>query len=313
MNEQYRGTEWKVGLFILIGIVIIAVLSVKFGKLGQGLDKFYTLNAEFPNASGLLKGGDVLMFGARVGFAEQAPALVEGRYAVTVPLRVRAGVKIPKGAVFIIGSSGMMGDSYVSIELPPSPDMNNLFQDGDNVVGSRIKGLTELTAESGSVIEEMKKRLEELQKPIADVREQLLGPKNLKNLEESITNFRDTTINLKQTSKGLDEVVTKAREAAETLKEAMDTAKTAMGKVDGVVVKVDGAATDLKNALVDIHKAAETATKALDSAKNLFNKASSGKGALGMLIGDQETANDLKALIRNLREHGVLWYKNKEK
>jgi hypothetical protein len=32
-----------------------------------------------------------------------------------------------------------------------------------------------------------------------------------------------------------------------------------------------------------------------------------------MLIGDQETANDLKALIRNLREHGVLWYKNKEK
>ncbi len=313
MNEQYRGTEWKVGLFILIGICLIAFLSVKFGKLGQGLEKFYAINVEFPNASGLLKGGDVLMFGARVGFAKDAPMLVEGRYAVTVPLRVRAGVKIPKGAIFIIGSSGMMGDAYVSIELPPNPDMNTLLQDGDNVVGTRIKGITELTAESGGVIEEMKKRLQELEQPIKDVREGLLGQKNLKNLEESISNFRETTVNLKETSRGLDDVVAKAKEAATTLKEAMDTAKSAMGKVDGVVVKVDVAATDLKSAIGDFRKVADTATKALDSAKALINKASNGQGALGLLISDQEMASNLKTLIRNLREHGVLWYKDKEK
>ncbi len=306
MNEQYRGTEWKVGLFILIGIGLIAFLSVKFGKLGQGLEKFYTLNAEFPNASGLLKGGDVLMFGARIGFTELAPALVEGRYAVTVPLRIREGVKIPKGAIFIIGSSGMMGDAYVSIEMPPNPDMNTLLQDGDSVVGTRLKGIAELTAESGGVIEEMKKRLQELEKPIKDVREELLGPKNLKNLEESITNFRETTVNLKETSKGLDVVVAKAKDAVGTLKEAMDAAKGAMGKVDD-------AAADIKGAIGDIRKTADTATKTFDSAKVLINKASSGKGTLGMLISDQETAADLKTLIRNLREHGVLWYKNKEK
>ena len=306
MNEQHRGTEWKVGLFLLIGIFIIAALSVKFGKLGQGLQKFYTLSAEFPNASGLLKGGDVLMFGARVGFAQEAPALVEGRYAVTVPLRIRAGVKIPKGAVFIIGSSAMMGDAYVSIELPPNPDMTVLLQDGDAIVGTRIKGLSELTAESGGVIEEMKKRLQELEKPIKDVREDLLGQKNLKNLEDSIANFHDTTVNLKQTSKGLDEVVLKAKDAATTLKEAMDTAKSAMGKVDA-------GAADLKNAISDFRKVADSATKAIDSAKVLITKAGSGQGTLGMLISDRETADNLTTLIKNLREHGVLWYKNKGK
>ena len=50
MSNQHRGAEWKVGLFIAIGIAIIAVMAVVFGKLGTGLQSFYDVTAEFPDA-----------------------------------------------------------------------------------------------------------------------------------------------------------------------------------------------------------------------------------------------------------------------
>src|SRR5215204_5624562 len=104
MSTNTRGTEWKVGLFIVVGLFVISAMAIKFGKVGTGLQRFYTLTVEFQNASGLLKGNDVYLAGARVGFAEEAPSLIEGKFAVTVPLRIREGVKIPKTAKFLIGS-----------------------------------------------------------------------------------------------------------------------------------------------------------------------------------------------------------------
>src|SRR5688572_33472329 len=91
MNDSAKGTEWKVGLFIGISLTVIAVMAVTFGKVGTGLNKFYKLTVEFQNASGLLKGNDVYMAGDRVGYAEQAPSLIEGKFAVSVPLRIQIG------------------------------------------------------------------------------------------------------------------------------------------------------------------------------------------------------------------------------
>ena len=59
MTNESRGIEWKVGVFMLIGLAVIAFMAIKFGKLSQGLKKYYNITAEFPNASGLLKGADV--------------------------------------------------------------------------------------------------------------------------------------------------------------------------------------------------------------------------------------------------------------
>jgi phospholipid/cholesterol/gamma-HCH transport system substrate-binding protein len=311
MNDSSRGTEWKVGIFIVLGIAVAAGMAIKFGKLGSGLKNFYTLTVEFQNASGLLKGNDVYLAGARVGFAEEAPSLIEGRFAVQVPLRIREGVKIPKSSKFLIGSSGLMGDAYVSVEVPADANFDEIYQGGDYIVGTRVKGLGDLTSDAGGAIEELKKRLEDLRDPIKSVDEQLLGEANLKNLEQSFANFRDLTARLKDTAGNLDEVVLKAKTAATTLNDAMNSAKSAMGKADGVVKKVDDAADLLKPALADFSRTAASATKAIESARALLAKANSGQGALGMLLSDRETSENLKALIRNLKTRGVLFYKDK--
>lgn len=293
MTNEPRGTEWKVGLFMLIGLSIIAVMAIKFGKLGSGLKSYTTIVAEFPNASGLLKGAAVYLSGARVGFTEESPELIPGKYAVRVALRLRTDVKIPRGSSFIIGSSGFLGDSFVSVNPPADPKPNEFLKNGDYVIGTRLQGIGDLVETGGDVMSVLKKRLEELETPIKDVGE--------------------IAANLKTTTKGLDEVVTKAKGAADTVTETVNAAKAAIQKADGVVTKVDDAATDLKATLADIRRAAGMAGKAMESVRSLLAAAHGGKGALGALLADKETADNLKSLIRNLREHGVLFYKNKAK
>ena len=293
MTNEPRGTEWKVGLFMLIGIGIIAIMAIKFGKLGAGLKKYNTIVAEFPNASGLLKGATVYLSGAKVGFTADSPELIDGKYAVRVDLRLRTDVKIPRGSTFIIGSSGFLGDAFVSINPPANPKPGDVLKNGDYVVGTRLQGIGDLVETGGDVMAELKKRLQELETPIKDVGE--------------------IAANLKTTTKGLDEVVTKAKGAADTVTETVNAAKAAILKTDGVVKKVDDAATDLKATLADIRRAAGMAGKAMESVRSLLASANSGKGALGLLLADKQTAENLKALIQNLREHGVLFYKNKAK
>jgi hypothetical protein len=41
-----------------------------------------------------------------------------------------------------------------------------------------------------------------------------------------------------------------------------------------------------------------------------LNSASKGKGLVAALLNDQQLANDLHALITNLRTHGVLFYRD---
>jgi phospholipid/cholesterol/gamma-HCH transport system substrate-binding protein len=313
MKDDSKGIEWKVGVFMLIGLCVIAFMAVKFGKLSQGLKKYYTVIAEFPNASGLLKGADVYLAGARVGFTADAPELIDGRYAVRVVLKLKDGVKVPRRSSFIISSAGFLGDAFVSINPPPNPDLEDVLTNGEYVVGTRLEGFGDLAVKGGDVMDELKKRLQELETPIKDIRERVLSEKNLKNIDETFASISEISTNLKNTSKGFNEVVEKAKQAADTVKETVASAKGPIGKLDGVVQKVDSAASDLKGTLADIRKGATSVTKAFDSAKTLLGNANSGKGALGMLLADKETAENLKALIRNLREHGVLFYRDRSK
>ncbi len=310
MSNQQRGAEWKVGLFIAIGIAIIAVMAVTFGKLGTGLQTFYGVKVEFPDASGLLKGGEVRMAGARIGFASEAPELAEGRYAVVVTLRIREGVKIPKNSKFTIDTSGLMGDAYVDIALPDHPD-TQVLTDGAMIFGTRKEGISDLAARGSAVMVELQKRLAELEAPIKDVRDNLLSDVNLKNLEKSISNFTEFTETLKSTGKELNEIVVKAKGAGTDMSDAMAAAKAAMAKVDGVVAKVDAAAADIKPTINSLKRTSDGADKAVDGLRSLLAKANDGQGVLGLLLSDRETSDNIKSLIRNLKAHGILWYKDK--
>ena len=54
----------------------------------------------------------------------------------------------------------------------------------------------------------------------------------------------------------------------------------------------------------------DSAKKAADDLLKVLSSATQGKGLLAALLTNQELANDLRALVGNLRAHGILFYRD---
>lgn len=305
MSTEHKGIDFFVGLFMLIGLGVVAAMVLIFGRVAQGGQSYYTLTVEFPNANGLVKGSYVLLSGARIGDVAEAPRLVDADYTVAVDLTIHQDIKIPRDSIFQIRSSGMLGDSYIDVVPPKEFAAGDFAKPGETIRGKRVPGLDDLTAKGGTMIdtinaEILKKvsaELDEIKIATASINTQLLNEKNLKNLEEAFANLKTATDNFAEASKKLDAVVAKVDDVAKLAEDTMKSADSAMG--------------DVKLTLAEFRTTAETSTKTIGSAQLLIDKAMHGDGPLGMLISDKQTAADLKALIANLRRSGVLWYKDR--
>ena len=65
-----------------------------------------------------------------------------------------------------------------------------------------------------------------------------------------------------------------------------------------------------KKAADDVQTAMIEARKTIQAATQVMQEATHGKGVLPALLSNQELANDLHALISNLRAHGILFYRD---
>jgi len=298
MSTERKGVEFLVGLFLLVGFIVVAGLVVTFGRAGQALEKYYPIRIRFPNASGLVKGSDVLLSGARIGVTTRAPALAGENYEVEVELSIRETVHIPRKASFQIRSNGMLGDSYVDVVVPRDFDANDFAQPGELIAGQRTGGLDELTSKGSQmmdtlnteILRKLSAELDEIHTATKSINAELLSKTNLGNLQGTLSNLKVATDQFTKATKDLDLVVLKTQETVESAKGALKT--------------VDGAAGELKLGIGDFRKVA-------DSAKTLLNKANSGDGTLGVLMADKQTAENLRALIANMRRSGVLFYKDR--
>jgi phospholipid/cholesterol/gamma-HCH transport system substrate-binding protein len=267
MNRHQRGLEFKVGIFVFIGCAALAGLAVRFGRLGEGVKTYYQLTVKFTDASGLLKGSDVLLAGARIGRVSGGPRLVRDGPGVMVPLRIYDYVKIPLGSKFTVGSSGLLGDRFVTVTPPTGPPSGYVPKDA-YIDGTRESGFDDLTRQGSDLVGDLRTTVKKLN-------EETLSAQNMENLKASMEHLDQATSALAESSKKLDGVIEQADSAMASAKKAAD---------------------GLQNTIADTRK--------------LLRSAMQGKGLVATLLNDQQLANDLHALITNLRAHGVLFYRD---
>jgi phospholipid/cholesterol/gamma-HCH transport system substrate-binding protein len=267
MNRHERGLEFKVGIFVFIGCAALAGLVVKFGRLGEGVKGFYPLTVRFMDASGLLKGSDVLLGGAKIGRVSGGPRLVPNGPGVAVPLRIYDYVRLPVGSKFTVGSSGLLGDRFVTVTPPPG-QITGYIAKNAFVDGTRETGIDDLTQQGGALLGDLRTTVQKLN-------QDTLSAQNIENLKSSMEHLNQATGALAESSQKLGGVIDQADSTMDSAKQAVD---------------------NLQNAIGDTRKILRSATQ--------------GKGLVATLLNDQALANDLHALVSNLREHGVLFYRN---
>jgi phospholipid/cholesterol/gamma-HCH transport system substrate-binding protein len=109
-----RTTQFIVGIFAILGIVALAILSLSLGKIPLFPPPGYTLFASFDNISGLKTGDQIQLAGVQVG---KVVNIGIKDYRARIAMRINEGVQIDDETIAAIKTSGIIGDKYVSIEL----------------------------------------------------------------------------------------------------------------------------------------------------------------------------------------------------
>jgi phospholipid/cholesterol/gamma-HCH transport system substrate-binding protein len=107
--------ETVAGLFVLIGLICVGVLTVKLGKVHLWGSDSYPLYARFNSVSGLRIGNSIEMLGLEIG--EIAGFTMDQEKSVVVAeLRIRKPIKVYDDAIASIKTAGLIGDKYVGID-----------------------------------------------------------------------------------------------------------------------------------------------------------------------------------------------------
>ena len=323
MNDTSNRTTLTAGLFVLGGLILLGTLIFQYGTLHHRLRKPYQLYANFLDAQNLIKGSPVKRAGATIGQVVTSPKLVEGLKGVQVTLEIYPEFKIPVGSPLRISSVGLMGDSQLEVGQPPEEMLTGEYlKEGTTLNGVGSLDLTttanKITEEIMVVMRDLRTGLSDLSKTVNRLNEGVLSDDNLQNFSGGLRELRESIHKIDNEVLG-DGNLNAVKEALADFRAAMDKVDQAAARADGVIVKADSAMGKVDKAMDSLGpglRGVESATTSLKQAavamEGLLKDARTGDGLMNALLNDEVLRRDFTALVANLKQHGVLFYKDKE-
>src|SRR5262245_19040154 len=101
--------EWRVGLFVLVGLLLLAALLIQFSKGTTFFRPTMHILLRAGNVGGLKLRAQVLMAGVQVGSVSDIRLGPQGTN-VTITLKIYSQYIVHKDARFLIEQSGFLGD-----------------------------------------------------------------------------------------------------------------------------------------------------------------------------------------------------------
>ena len=105
--------ETGVGIFIIIGLICLAYLSVNLGDVSLFGSEQYKVTARFANISGLKPGATVEVAGVEIG---KVSKIKLEDYEAVVDLLINPEIKLQEDSIASIRTQGIIGDKYIKIK-----------------------------------------------------------------------------------------------------------------------------------------------------------------------------------------------------
>jgi len=101
-----------VGVFVVLGILVLAYLSIKLGRVTIFGGGGYLVYADFPSVGGLRPGASVEIAGVQVG---QVESIRLADYQARVVIRLSSDVQLQEDAIASIKTKGLIGEKFIRI------------------------------------------------------------------------------------------------------------------------------------------------------------------------------------------------------
>jgi len=296
---------WRVGVFVFIGLVLLAGLLIRFSK-GISLGKpTYELLLKTSNVGGIKRGAAVVMAGVPVGSVREVELTPDGR-AVIVHLRIQKRHTIWRDATFVIEEAGFLGDQYVSIV--PTRNAGEVLKDGALVTCEEPFNLQEAARAATGFLRRADDAIRQINAVVGRLDRILLTEANLSNVSVTLGNFRELSARVNGTSARVDALIS----------------SNAPGLSSGVSNLVDFSqelnrlAADLRQTVATNRDQVSAAISNVDAASLTVNRLlgdlEAGQGMAGSLLKDaplqsqwRQTVSNLSVLSSNLTRFGLLY------
>lgn len=328
MDERDKKTELLVGLFLFVGMLLLALLILQFGSVRELFKTTYEITAPFADGTGIKEGTPVMLGGQKIGKVPRSPQLNAKFNGVIIPLEIYHDKQIPSDAKFSIGTAGLLGDSFIEIR-PTGANTTDYIKPGTALTEANVaqgKGMgaladtaTDLSKKVDLALEDIKAAIGDLRTSLGRVNDGALSKQSMEDLKSTIAHLNNVMTRLDEktlgedTSKDIKEIVANLKSASKSLEESTKKFDPVIVKADSMMTKLDSAAGKVDTVVATANttlKSANTAVEDFDKVAKVLGKGK-GDGLLPALLHDNGLKTEFKMLITNLRQHGVLWYKDR--
>ena len=290
-------TEWKVGLFIAISLVVAVALVLNFAKGISPLTKTYSLNLTTKNVDGIVRNAVVMMAGVPIGNVSKIK-LNTDKSEVTITILIEEEFKIREGSKFHIETAGFLGDKYIGI-IPTRNQDAPMLTDGATVPCEESFDLMRVARSTSGVVDQLNTATTQITNIIERIDSKLLDEKTLTDLAAGLRNLRDISKNASKTIASVDLLITTntppIQQAIGNVVDFSKELKTAGGELRSIIdtnrVVVNESMANIKNTTESLNK--------------LIAAAERGEGLAGKLFADEELAQNIVTLSSNLNEVSV--------
>jgi phospholipid/cholesterol/gamma-HCH transport system substrate-binding protein len=294
MNESRFAS--RVGVFVGIGLVLIALLVLNFSKGVTLFHGTYNLRLIMPTVAGLKPSADVMLAGVPIGKVTDT-VLQDGGRSVNIKINLLSSYKIRKDAVFSIDSLGFLGDQYIEVS-PPSPEVaatNNpgFLQDGDTVKGQTPFNMLAAVQSTSDLLDEARKAMKDIDQAVTNVNNTVLSDATLKSFGSAITNLSEVTRIGIQTVQSADDLI---QSNSPVITSVVTNLLAVSEKVNLIADQLDAVVTTNSP---DIHESVKNLRDTTKSFKQIASNLEAGQGLAGSLLKDQEMQAEAAALVSN--------------
>ena len=283
--------EWKVGIFVFIGLVGLAALVLQFSRGTSLFKPTYNLYLKSKNVGGLKAGASVLMSGVPIGTVSDIELTPKGTN-VTITLKICTKYAIRKDADVRIEQSGFLGDQYVAVV--PGLNEKEPWAPNDHLEANEPFNLQEVARSAANFLKSVDQTTKRLDDAIADVRRLLLNEETLTNLATAVSNARIATEHAVGTVDNINSLVTTNSEAVASAVSNVVFFSQQINQFAGGLKEVLATNSDELNASL---KNFEASTASL---KGLLQGVQSGQGLAGDVLRNEQLATNVNAIAANL-------------
>ena len=285
--QNKKSTEFKVGLFTIIAIIVLAASYMWFTEALQSKD-MTLVKVKFHNAENIEVGSSVTVSGVRKGRVKKIEVTQNG---VIIDLQVKIDFPLKEGTQFSVIESNLMGD--VQVEIIPGSVGENL--DLTQVQGGEKRyGLMKLVSELSSVVVDFQ-----------TIMDRIAGDENFVMQIDSVIDTTQMVINkinrsLDKNTEEFEKLITNANQLTAKLNKLVTTNEES---ISNSMERSSEDITSINSTLDDIKKTSI-------SIRNITEKMQSDKSSINKLMSEDvlyenlmRSSARLDSLLKDIKEN----------